>query len=136
MLSMNTSCFTVPLSNIGLGVSMRKIPVLSAMHSSSPLLGSCNRSRPLVARPLLTRPSLSPFLALQYYFAFCLSCLPCLCLLQLWCLFLLWFFLLTWLSHYSFLTITSWSCLPLFPVRLCFALISVGYPFIMPVFLY
>ena len=133
---MNTSFCTVLPSNIVLGASMRKIPVLSAICSSSPLPGNCNGSQLCVACPLLTRPSPSPFLALQYYFFFRLSHLSYLCLLQRQFLFLLWFFLLMWLSHYSSLTITSWSCLSSFLVCLCSVLILVSHPFIILVSVY
>ena len=93
--STNISCYTALPSNIALEVSMKKTLVPSAMHSSSPLLGNCNRSQPLAALPLLIRLSPSPFLALQHYSGFRLSCL-CRChLLQFWFLFLLRSSLLT-----------------------------------------
>ena len=127
MPSTNTSCFTAPLSNIVLGVSTRRTPVPSAMRLSSPLPGNCNGSQPPAVRPLLTKPSPSPFLVLQYYSIFRLFCLPHLYLLQCQFLFLLQFSLLMQPSRYSFLTITFWLHLPSFLVHPCSVPISVGY---------
>ena len=126
---MNTSCYTPPPSNIALEVSMKKTLVPSAMRSSSPLPGNCNRSQPLAARPLLIKPSPSPFLVLQYYSDFRLSRLCHYYLLQSRFLFLLRFSLLMQLSCYSFLTTTFWLRLHLSLVRLCSVPSSVSLSF-------